>query len=243
MSIRKIIKNNLLCCEDRDDEDRSVINLIKSLPPEKTFTFLDVGSGLCRFPIKLKKEHYNLDIHCLDINSKSIRIAEENGFESHNESFLNNSLPDEGFDIVHCSHMIEHFGYPEIIHVIDELLRITHTGGYLIIRSPLLWEHFYDDIDHIRPYPPASILNYLGNPQQQVVGKNKVDVVNIWYRSRAIRLSYAREESPIHHFKVTRKLNACRVNFINRQLKRMWNRFRWPASKYDGYVMILKKTL
>jgi len=241
MSISDKINENLKCRDDRDNEDKSVIKLLSSLPKDKTYSFMEVGCGLCRFPIKLKTLYPSLSIHCLDINKDSIRIAEENGFICYNQSFLDNQLPAEGFDIVHCSHMIEHFKYPEIIRVIDELLRVTRVGGYLIIRSPLMWEKFYDDIDHVRPYPPQSIINYLYNPQQQEVGKNEVEVINIWYRNRPIELSYARKGSPIYYFHFTRKINKHWIDFYNRQMKRMWNRFRWPATKHNGYVMILRK--
>ena len=84
--------------------------------------------------------------------------------------------------IVHCSHLIEHFKYPEVAQVIDELLRVTKIGGICIIRSPLMWEYFYCDLDHVRPYPPEAIISYFNNDQQQRKGQSKIQVLNIWYR-------------------------------------------------------------
>ena len=121
------------------------------------------------------------------------------------------------------------------------MLRITKTGGYLVIRSPLMWEHFFDDIDHIRPYPPAAILNYLYNPQQQVVGHNKVKVEIIWYRTRPRQYSYMNTYSPFYKLKLLRELYNRWIHFWNKRLQKIWNKYRWPTTEPNGYVMILKK--
>ena len=242
MISRKQIQKNIQTQNFRDNEDSSVIELLEGLESTKHYGFLEVGSGLCRFVKKIYHQFPNISITCVEINEDLAQIAKDEGCEVHNINFLENNLDSNSYDIVHCSHVIEHFPYPEIRVVLDELLRITKIDGYLIIRSPLMWEHFYDDIDHVRPYPPQGIINYLNNPQQQYVGKNKVEVVSLWYRNSPIA------HHPIDHtnwiycvIPLRRLYNKHILPQRNRLLERLWNKYRWPATKPNGYVMILKK--
>lgn len=239
--MKQTIIDNIQCCSTYDNEDRPVIDFIKTLPSSNTYNYIEIGSGLCRFPIKLRNIITNLNIFCYEINEDSAKIAQSNGFTTYIGSILDNNLSDESYDIVHCSHIIEHFKYPDVIVFINEILRITKRGGFLIIRSPLMWEHFYDDIDHIRPYPPEAIINYLYNPQQQQVGKNKVKVEKIWYRTRPRQHSYLNENNPIHNIKIIREIYNRWIHFWNNIELNSWNKYRWPSTKPNGYVMILKK--
>lgn len=236
------IKKNIATSSFRDNEDSSVIELFEKLDKHNNYTLLEVGSGLCRFVKKIHQLFPNITITCLEINEDLAQIAQDNGFEIHKTNFLENKIESNRYDIVHCSHMIEHFGYPNIKMVLDELMRITKPNGFLIIRSPLMWEHFYDDLDHIRPYPPECILNYLYNPQQQVVGKNKVEIVRIWYRTSPI------EYNPIDRSNYLFCITPIRVFYNkhilprkNKLLEKLWNKYRWPATKPNGYVLILNK--
>lgn len=236
------IKKNLATCESRDNEDSTIIDLLERLDHQKNYTLLEVGSGLCRFVKKLHVLFPNITISCVEINKDLAKIAEDEGCKVYNTSFLDNDIESNSFDIVHCSHMIEHFGYPEIHIVLDELLRITKNDGFLILRSPLMWDHFYDDLDHVRPYPPASIINYLYNPQQQTVGKNEINIVRTWYRTRPI------EHQPIDRSSIAYFITPIRLFYNkhilprrNNRLEKLWNKYRWPATKPNGYVMILQK--
>ena len=181
---RETVRKNLFNSGMKDYEDLPVIEYLESLDKNQNFDFLEVGSGLCRFVDKAIRLFPNLRITCLEKNKELADIAKNKNYDVVNIDILNNSIPTERFDIVHCSHFLEHFGYPEVIRVIDDLLRITKIGGVFIIRSPLMWEEFYFDIDHVRPYPPEAILGYLQTDQQQKKGKNEVEVLNTWYRTR-----------------------------------------------------------
>lgn len=239
--MREKYLDNIKCCDSNDDEDRPVINFYNLLSKDKKYKYIEIGSGLCRFPIKIKRLFQNFEITCYEINSESAKIAQSNGFNAIIGNILDNNLLDESFDIVHCSHIIEHFHYPDVIRFIDEMFRITKKNGYLIIRTPLMWEHFYDDIDHIRPYPPESIINYLYNPQQQVVGKNKISVESIWYRTSPKQYSYKDNNSFFASNKLFKEIYNRWIHFINNRMLHMWNKYRWPATKPNGYVMILQK--
>lgn len=133
------------------------------------------------------------------------------------------------FDVVHCSHVIEHLPYPQVIHALDELVRVCKNNGLIIIRSPLWVNHrFYNDIDHFRPYPPQSILNYFSNQQQQKVSRYKVKEVTRWYT----KIYY--EINPyLCDYKI--------VKYINLLLQLSWFLFNFPKDRPNNYGIVLRK--
>jgi len=101
----------------------------------------------------------------IDTNESSVKLCREKGLNVIMMDALKIDL-EEKFDAVHCSHIIEHF-YPYQLHQflkrIDEMLV---PGGLLIIRTPLLWDGFYDDLTHIRPYNPSVLIRYSSVPSK-----------------------------------------------------------------------------
>lgn len=180
-----------------------------------------------RFPIKIKKEFSNINIECVEINSDLANKTSLAGIHTSISNVLLLPYENESFDIVHCSHVIEHFKYPEITQVLEQLLRITKDNGYIIIRSPLWHKDFYLDIDHVRPYPPETILNYFKNEQQQKVGVGNLKMIKCWYRRGNFKIFNV----GLSKFKY----------FINLFLAFSWLYFRFPISKKNGYVLVLKK--
>ena len=149
-------KRNLENSDIRDNEDLPVIDYIDRINKGQRITMLEVGSGECRFVKKIQKLYPNIVITCIEINIKLASIANSLGCAVINDSILNLS-PKDKYDIVHCSHVIEHFGYPEVTKVLDFLVDSVKQEGRLIVRSPLMWKDFYLDIDHVRPYSPRTI--------------------------------------------------------------------------------------
>ncbi len=199
-------------------EDAPVLEFLDSLSKDRTYKYLEVGAGTGRFPLKIRDR--NLDITCLEINKELAKKLKQN-LKTIEGNILNTPFKDESFDILHCSHVIEHFGYPDITKVLDEMFRITKKGGYVIIRSPLMHPNFYNDIDHIRPYPPKTILQYFKNPQQQKTNNYNIKVIKTWRR------------------KQTKEIRG--FWYINKILKKMWILFNWPTGKANGYVAIFQK--
>lgn len=208
-------------------EDYEVIKFLNSLSKEKSFKYLEVGSGLGRFPLKIKNDFKNLNIECLEINLDLAKITEANGLKTTVGDAVNFPFSDEYFDILHCSHIIEHFKYPDVINFLDELIRITKNNGYIIIRSPLMHPDFYLDIDHIRPYPPETIINYFRNKQQQKIGRGNLKVINCWYRRQNLKIF---------------NIGSSKIKYIiNALLAFFWMCTRFPFSKKNGYILILQK--
>lgn len=234
------INNNIKNSEFRDNEDLPVIEFLNTLNSNEISRLIEIGSGNCRFVDKIRKSFNQLEITCFEINPDLAAIAERNGYLTINENFLNNCLKSESYDIVHCSHVIEHFGYPDVANFINELFRIIKPGGYCIIRSPLMWSKFFDDLDHVRPYPPISILNYLNLEQQQIKGVNKVRTIKIWYRSNP-KIYNSIDKSSLLYILPFKKVINYVIDVINKLSVFLWNRYRFPATKPNGYVAIFKK--
>jgi ubiquinone/menaquinone biosynthesis C-methylase UbiE len=210
-----------------ESEDREILKFLnKENDSDCKKLYLEVGSGLGRFVTKVSNL-FHFDITAIEINADLAERTRQMGVNTLNINFLDNQFTDNQFDIVHCSHVIEHIPYPAIINFLDELLRITKPGGHVIIRSPLMSTDFYTDIDHIRPYPPKTILNYYSNPQQQITGKYSIVPVHIRLR-RSPLLINGYSYNPI-------------IRAINMFFKLLWCFIRFPFSKPSGYIAIFKK--
>ena len=235
------IKKNLLNADFKDNEDQPVIEFLNSFDNTNSYSFLEIGSGLCRFIDKITETYPNLDITCIEVNHNLAEVARAKGYKTLNENILKNSIGAESFDIIHCSHVIEHFKYPEVSNVIDEILRIVKTNGCCIIRSPLMSDFFYNDLDHVRPYPPEAISNYLTNEQQQKKGTHKIQIKNIWYRTSPKNIKTIDRSSLFFGLWFARKFLNKRILWFNNKLELYWKKYRFPCSKPNGYVMIFKK--
>lgn len=206
-------------------EDKIVFKFLLTLP-KKEIKYFEAGSGLGRFLEALVGKSKNFNITAGEINPELVALTKQKGFNTLECNLLNLPFEDNEFEIVHCSHVIEHFKYPEITQVLDEMLRVLKMDGFLIIHSPLMHPDFFIDIDHVRPYPPESLLNYYNNLQQQKVGKFKIKEISRWYRRSNINL----------------KLSNKFVNkIINMLLGLFWIYFKFPFTKRNGYILILQK--
>jgi len=215
-------------------EDEKVIQYLESLEGGNK-KYLEIGSGLGRFTEIVNKK-FNYDITCIEKNSELAEVTSENKINTINKDFLRNNFLDNYFDIIHCSHFIEHFTYPAIIFILEEIIRILKIGGSIIIRSPLPNKYFYNDIDHVRPYPPDAIFSYFKNCQQQKTGKNRIDFLNVYYK-RPAPIDHQCFFLPAHiitHRNIIRKIFELIVIAF-------WIKFKHPQGKKTGYILIGKK--
>jgi ubiquinone/menaquinone biosynthesis C-methylase UbiE len=209
-------------------EDSTVLNFFNNQQFSKTkINYLEVGSGLCRFPLLLRDRFKNFNFNCLEKNIDLVNVGISNGLNVVCGDIIKTDFSDQEFDIVHCSHVIEHIAYPQIIKALDELIRITKVGGYIIIRSPLMSHNFFISIDHIRPYPPRCIFDYYSNPQQQVMGMASIRVIREKFRREAF------EPFPYASSRLAKGLNII--------MKLSWTYLRFPFARPSGYVLILQK--
>lgn len=208
-------------------EDNVVLEFIDSISvTNSNLNYLEVGSGLCRFALIVRDRFSNITIKGIEISQDLVNLGVEKGLDVVQGNVVKMDFSDQAFDLIHCSHVIEHLSYEAITNSLDELLRILKPNGYLIIRSPLQYPGFYFDLDHIRPYPPEAILNFFRNDQQQRVGSFRISEVLRWYRREAVTFFNS------SHFL---------IKALNIFFKIVWLGWSFPRSKPNGYVFILKK--
>lgn len=207
-------------------EDRPVLVFLKQKYAADKFFCLEVGSGEGRFANRLVKELPAINLTCLEINERLAEKTRQLGIETIAADILQAKLPKGGFDVIHASHIIEHFGYPEIAQLLDKFVGLLKPGGYLIVRSPLLHPGFFEDLDHVRPYPPGSIMNFFNYSQQQRIGAGRIVSERVWYRREAVLARYYRS-------RLFTVLNAISMFF--------WLNLGFPRSHVNGYVGIFKK--
>src|SRR5690606_1620293 len=71
------------------------------------------------------------------------------------------NFEDQFFDLIHCSHVIEHLQPHELYDTLIQMDRVLKVGGQLVISTPLLWEGFYNDLSHVKPYSPFVLEKYM----------------------------------------------------------------------------------
>ena len=210
----------------RQVEDRFVLDFLQKEYGENVYDILEVGSGLGRFAIKLKERTCSR-ICCVEKNPDLGKMTLDKGISTFVGDLTDIKFDDETFDVIHCSHVIEHLPYPQIADTLDLFFKMLKPNGFIIIRSPLLSDKFYFDLDHIRPYPPQSILSYFSNSEQQRKSKNKIKIETIRYRRQAkIPFPYA-----IDGFRL----------MVNRLMMFLWTEICFPQSSPNGFTLILKK--
>ena len=155
------------------------------------FKVLDIGAGRGDFARALPA----CEVFLLDGNAETVKKLRE----EFSHVFLHkvpNPFPFERgtFDLIHCSHMVEHL-YPEQVYTLmKEVDRTLAVGGYFVVSAPLLWRGFYADLSHVRPYPPTVFRSYLcvggGGSRTRPIVSSDFRVVELRHRYRRERLAY-----------------------------------------------------
>lgn len=202
--------------------------IAKDLIGEKD-TILDIGSGNGSFA-----EFCNLDsMFLFEGNEDSVFKLKE----KYKNTFYGRlpKLPFENgkFDIIHMSHVIEHLQPEEVYNTLKEFNRCLKPNGAIIISAPLMWYGFYDDLSHIKPYPPAIFEKYLCGGMCQNLSRIKIS-----NNFRVERLQY-------RYLKTSKNLIRPKHNsFISRIFCKIINVLMNRAMSFyekTGYTIVLRK--
>lgn len=117
---------------------------------------LDIGCGVGNFLALSPKRIYGIDI-----NRKSVASAVRKGLMAKYGKATSLQFDNLSFDGIHCSHVIEHLFPEDAYKLLAEVSRVLSKGGIFVISTPTLWNGFYNDFTHIKPYNPKSIERYL----------------------------------------------------------------------------------
>ncbi|WPR77407.1 class I SAM-dependent methyltransferase [Algoriphagus sp. NG3] len=118
---------------------------------------LDVGPGIGAFSEYCERS----DFFLLEGNSETVEFLRR----KYENVFFGNipRIPFESnfFDLIHCSHIVEHLNPQELYEFLIEMDRTLKIGGNIVISTPMLWENFYNDLSHVKPYNPQIFEKYL----------------------------------------------------------------------------------
>ena len=106
--------------------------IIDILPFEKTSRIIDIGCGNGSFLIALKKLGYN-NVYGIDLDDDVLEVARKHGVSCDNQDALT-FFPDQKFDVVYMSHVLEHLPkemvIPFVTHVRENIL--SDKGVYIV---------------------------------------------------------------------------------------------------------------
>jgi SAM-dependent methyltransferase len=190
-------------------------------------TVLDIGCGIGEF---LKYRRSN----CvgLDGNLSSLKQAQTHCQNLVHGDILVLPFKDGTFDGINCSHVIEHLSPDQVHRLLIEINKVLRVNGLIILSCPTMWEGFFSDLTHVRPYYPNAILHYLG-PEKAQSTKTQLDC---HYELQEVQWRYAK--MPLRIFLVPRSviLNTCFW-----LLSDLLNRIGFGRYVKTGYTMVLKK--
>ena len=172
---------------------------------------LDVGCGEGRFISQDPSR-----IVGIEQNDKSIQRCKQRDFDVTSGDARSLPYEEKSVPAIHCSHLIEHFAPVDVHKILSEFNRVLAPDGILVIRSPLLWDGFYSDLTHIRPYNPDVIIHYL-TPLVQCTLEHISDDFKVIY----LKWRYA----------------PLRVGSIY-----LSNRWGFPWLKKNGYMLVMRKS-
>lgn len=162
----------------------------KYLPRDQKAIVVDIGAGDGEFArhagLDARKEHAYL----LDQNPDSVARLEKT--YPHAVAYrAPERLPfdDKTVSFVHLSHIVEHLYYEDLYAFLQDLDRVLSPGGVIVFSTPLLWERFYDDMSHVKPYNPQVFINYLSSGRENAsagIISTEYSVREIVYRYRAV---------------------------------------------------------
>lgn len=146
----------------------------------KKLKVLDVGCGARARDIA----NYCMNLECFDGVDNQVWHGDQDSY-SGIDTFYNidletqdlSSIPENYYDVIIVSHVIEHIKNGEI--VIDSLCAKLNVGGIIYIETPsprtfnlpsaIGFANFYDDKTHKRMYFPHEIIKVLVRPNFQLV--------------------------------------------------------------------------
>lgn len=188
--IKQFINRIVFAVENVQTEERTLTRFLSGISKQGSRTILDVGCGYGR-NIKLLNS-LGHDVLGVEANHTIVDLNNDSGLVCMTvEDF---KKTDRMFDVVLMSHVIEHFRPDDLLPFMDHYLDRIKPEGFLIIMTPLGSPYFYDDFDHVKPYSPIGISMVFGGKQQQVqyFAKNKIELLDIWFRRAPFRIVHFR---------------------------------------------------
>ena len=206
----------------------------KYLPKNENAIIVDIGAGYGGFADHLKLLNKYENIFLLDKNPRTVETLKSR-YKNAILYTAPEKLPfeDATVDFIHCSHLLEHLNPSEFYKLLKEIDRVLKINGILVISTPLLYDGFYGDISHIKPYNPWVIYKYLctppWEPSQEDISEKYVKL-ELEFRYTA----YEFDEYLGSEYKP--------IDVVIYLFKRILSKLKIRKYKKSAYTMVLKKT-
>lgn len=204
----------------------------EALPPHRDAVVVDVGCGQGDFAASQGLAGRFDQVYLLDADPQVIT-----GLKGTFPGALVYRAPDRlpfedgSVDYLHCSHLIEHLTFAALHRFLEEMDRVLKPAGHLVISSPLLWDGFYGDIDHVRPYEPGAIMKHFCDADGWVATGA---ISRTYVHERTVFRYYARPDSGLGSEKAV-------IDFFIYAAKAI--AWRLGVRRYirSGYTLVLRK--
>ena len=141
----------------------------------------------------------------------------------------------EFFNVIHMSHVIEHLQPQDVYDTLKEFDRCCKFGGAIVISAPLMWDGFYDDLSHIKPYNPSIFIRYLCSNEGQNYTR---EAISSNYIVESLQYRYL-EKQMLYGFRKSNKI-------LNKAFFKIYEFLRSRGLKQyrkTGYTIVLRKSL
>ncbi len=195
---------------------------------------LDIGAGKGGFADIIGDQ----DIYLIDGNPETVMQLK---VRYKNSILLNlpSRLPwgDGFFDLIHSSHLIEHLYPSDFYQLLTEVNRLLKPGGVFIVSTPLMWDGFYDDLSHIKPYNPNVLIRYFTDAGGVQESERTRSGISKGYKVEELVYRYRLRDFPIVSF-------THGNNYVKKVLISIWRFFsKRKLGFYEktAYTLVLRK--
>ena len=191
---------------------------------------LDIGSGVGAFPEHCKRD----DFYLFDGNQQTVDKLKKKYNHVVYGQLPKLPFESEFFDLIHCSHVVEHLEPQVFYETLTEMHRCLKVGGCLVISAPLIWSGFYDDLSHIRPYNPGVYRGYLCEGQK---GSRTRKLISTSYKQERLVYRYLPlNDNFIFYSTKSNKI----ISFFVKALNKLTSK-GFSFLEKTGYTIVLKK--
>lgn len=219
-----------------DPEHQKILDLFEHIRSKNqdSCSVLDMGCGFGRNLRVLSSRGF--EVLGVDYSPQIVRQNQAEGLPCLSLEDFSKEQKRRTFDIVLMSHVIEHLLPQDLLAFFDSHLEYLKVGGHLIIATPLLRMHFYDDFDHIRPYPPRSLEMIFGADGAQLKqrSRHRLCLIDLWFRKTPFCFRHLR----CLHFKSLKSKLAHGINFLSQTVFVL---SRGQVGSVDGWIGLYKK--
>lgn len=191
---------------------------------------LDIGAGAGAFPKYCNRN----DFYLFDGNLQTVDELKTKYRNVVHGLLPNLPFESDFFDLIHCSHVVEHLEPQMFYDTLVEMDRCLKVGGYLVVSAPLMWSGFYNDLSHIRPYNPKVYRNYLCGEQKDSRTRK---LISTSYIQEQLVFRYIPSDDFYKYYNSkNNRLVSCTIKIFN-----TLRRKGFVLLEKTGYTIVLKK--